>query len=61
VLARVLEANGLATTSISMVREHTEKLKPPRALFVPFPFGHAFGKPVLGELRKRPEFWVSSV
>jgi len=44
VLARVLEANGLATTSISMVREHTEKLKPPRALFVPFPFGHAFGR-----------------
>ena len=27
-----------------MVREHTEKLKPPRALFVPFPFGHALGR-----------------
>jgi hypothetical protein len=27
------------------VREHTEKIKPPRALFVPFPFGHAFGRP----------------
>src|SRR5213596_1454366 len=31
--------------SISMVREHTEKVKPPRALFVPFPFGHAMGRP----------------
>jgi len=44
VLARVLETEGIATTSISMVREHTEKLKPPRALFVPFPFGHALGR-----------------
>lgn len=44
-LARALEAEGIATTSISMVREHTEKVKPPRALFVPFPFGHALGRP----------------
>jgi len=45
VLARVLEAHGVATTSISLVREHTETIKPPRALFVPFPFGHALGRP----------------
>jgi hypothetical protein len=45
VLARALEAESIATTSISMVREHTEKVKPPRALFVPFPFGHALGRP----------------
>jgi hypothetical protein len=45
VLARILEANGVATTSISLVREHTEAVKPPRALFVPFPFGHALGRP----------------
>jgi hypothetical protein len=45
VVARVLESHGIATTSISLVREHTEKIKPPRALFVPFPFGHAFGRP----------------
>jgi hypothetical protein len=44
VLARVLESHGIATTSISLVREHTEKIKPPRALFVPFPFGHALGR-----------------
>jgi hypothetical protein len=43
-LARALESQGVATTSISMVREHTEKVKPPRALFVPFPFGHALGR-----------------
>jgi hypothetical protein len=45
VLARVLEAAGVSTTSISLVREHTEKVKPPRALWVPFPFGYALGRP----------------
>ena len=44
-LARAIETAGVATTSISLVREHTEKIKPPRALFVPFPFGHALGRP----------------
>ena len=52
-LARALEAQGVATTSISFVREHTEKVKPPRALFVPFPFGHALGQPNDAELQHR--------
>ncbi len=52
-LARALEAEGIATTSISMVREHTEKTKPPRALFVPFPFGHALGRPGDPDLQHR--------
>ena len=52
-LARVLEAEGVATTSISMVREHTEKVKPPRALFVPFPYGHALGRPGDPDLQHR--------
>ena len=49
----MLEAHGVATTSISMVREHTEKVKPPRALFVPFPFGYALGRPNDPELQHR--------
>ena len=53
VLARVLEANGIATTAISLVREHSEKVKPPRALFVPFPFGHALGRANAPELQHR--------
>jgi hypothetical protein len=53
VLARALEAQGIATTSISLVREHTEKVKPPRALFVPFPFGHALGRPNDPDLQHR--------
>ena len=52
-LARTLESQGIATTSISMVREHTEKIRPPRALFVPFPFGHALGRPGDATLQHR--------
>jgi hypothetical protein len=40
-----LEAAGLVTVGISLIREHTEKLKPPRALWVPFPFGLPLGHP----------------
>ena len=52
-LARALEQAGISTTSISLVREHTEKVKPPRALFVPFPFGMALGRPNDAELQHR--------
>ena len=44
-LSRVIEEHGIATTTIAMVREHAERVKPPRALFVPFFFGFALGKP----------------
>lgn len=42
-IARVLEERGLSTVSISLVREHTVKVKPPRAVWVPFPFGMSIG------------------
>ena len=35
----------MATTSISLVREHSEYMKPPRALWVPFYLGRPFGVP----------------
>ena len=35
------------------MREHTEKTKPPRALFVPFPFGYAMGRPNDPDLQHR--------
>lgn len=41
------------TTSISLIREHTQKVKPPRALFVPFPFGHPLGEANDPELQTR--------
>jgi hypothetical protein len=45
VVARTLEEAGIVTTSVSLIREHTEKVKPPRALWVPFPFGLPLGHP----------------
>jgi D-proline reductase (dithiol) PrdB len=42
---RVLEAAGLSTVSLSLVRMYSEKVRPPRALFVPFPFGAPCGMP----------------
>ena len=45
VLARVFEAAGLTTVAIALVREHAERVRPPRALWVPFYFGYTMGKP----------------
>ncbi len=33
------------TTGISLVRENTESMQPPRSLWVSFPLGHPLGKP----------------
>ncbi|MCH7712905.1 MAG: hypothetical protein IIC99_04710 [Chloroflexi bacterium] len=44
VLARAIEAEGLTTVTIALLREHAEKVNPPRALFVPFPYGYPLGK-----------------
>jgi D-proline reductase (dithiol) PrdB len=43
-VSRVIEAAGIPTVSLSIVREVTEKTPPPRALFSRFPFGHALGE-----------------
>ena len=45
VLGHVFEGAGITTVSVALIREHAEKVKPPRALFAPFPFGHSLGKP----------------
>ncbi len=44
-LARAFETAGLPTTTIVLLKEHAQRTKPPRALFVPFPYGYALGKP----------------
>lgn len=44
-LGHYLEQAGIATTQVSLVREHTEALAPPRALWVPFILGRPFGAP----------------
>lgn len=35
----------VATTGVSLIREHAEGMKPPRSLFVPFPLGRPLGAP----------------
>jgi D-proline reductase (dithiol) PrdB len=42
-IARVLEEAGIATVCIVMRREVAENVKPPRTLFVKFPFGAPLG------------------
>ena len=44
-LAHVLEAHGLATIAISLVRPQIEAAAPPRALHCDFPLGRPLGKP----------------
>ena len=44
-IQRTIEASGIPTVSISIVREYTEKIKPPRAIFLRWPFGHPLGEP----------------
>ena len=44
-LAQYIEAEGVATTQVSLIREHTEAIRPPRALWVPFMLGRPFGVP----------------
>ena len=44
-LGHFLERAGIATTGISLVREHTEIVRPPRALWVTFELGRPLGIP----------------
>ncbi len=44
-LAHFFENQGLPTTQISLIRLHTELIKPPRALWVPFELGRPLGVP----------------
>lgn len=52
-LARALEGAGLPTCSLVLLKEHARRTKPPRALFVPFPYGYALGKPDDPEFQHR--------
>ena len=52
-LAHYLENEGIPTTLIALVREHVKKMKPPRALAVPFELGRPFGAPNNPEFQRR--------
>jgi hypothetical protein len=44
-IASVIEMAGIPTVALSLLRMATKKVRPPRSLFVPFPFGYPLGKP----------------
>ena len=44
-IQRSIEAAGIPTVSLSILRDITEKVRPPRALCLRWPFGHPLGEP----------------
>lgn len=44
-IASVIEKAGIPTVGLSLLREVSERVKPPRTLFVPFPMGYPLGRP----------------
>jgi len=52
-LSHYIEEEGIPTTGISLVREHTVGYRPPRFLWVPFILGRPFGAPNNPEFQTR--------
>jgi hypothetical protein len=44
-IQREIERAGIPTIGVSIVREYSEKVRPPRTIFLRWPFGHPFGEP----------------
>ncbi|GAC1299677.1 MAG: hypothetical protein NVSMB27_39840 [Ktedonobacteraceae bacterium] len=52
-IQRSIEYQGITTVSVSLLREITEKIRPQRALFVPYPLGYPLGAPYDNALQTR--------
>lgn len=52
-ISSVLENHEIPTVSITLLKEVTEKVRPPRSLFVPYPLGYPLGEPHNPELQNR--------
>ena len=39
-----IEAGGISTIGITLLKEVTEKVRPPRSLYLRYPFGHPLGE-----------------
>ena len=48
---QVIEARGIPTASLTMLPDITRKIRPPRALAVPYPLGFPLGEPDNPELQ----------
>ncbi len=44
-IQRAVEEVGISTVSIALIENIAKKVKPPRALLVPYGFGHPLGEP----------------
>lgn len=44
-VAAELERQGVSTVTLQLLRSVAERVRPPRALFVPFPHGYPLGEP----------------
>lgn len=52
-LAHFIEDEGIPTTQFSLIRKHTEGIRPPRALAVPFELGRPLGAPNEPDFQRR--------
>ena len=43
-IQRAIEVEGIPTVGISILKEVTEKVRPPRSVFLRYPFGHPLGE-----------------
>jgi hypothetical protein len=48
-----IEAEGIPSVSISLLKEVTARVEPSRALWVPFPLGYPLGEPGRPEIQER--------
>jgi D-proline reductase (dithiol) PrdB len=44
-IARTIEAHGIPTVCVIGLREIAERVRPPRAVHLKWPFGHPLGEP----------------
>ena len=49
----IIEKAGIPTASVTLLREITERVAPPRALFVDLPLGYPLGVPQDAALQSR--------
>ena len=52
-MQRAVEGRGIPTVSVSVARDVTARINPPRAVYVPFMMGHHFGVPGHVALQRR--------
>jgi hypothetical protein len=52
-LGHYIEREGVPTAQISLIREQTAAIRPPRALWVPFMLGRPFGAPSAPDFQRR--------